>query len=160
MRGAVHFLLALGFIQAPLLPDPAKTRNTPQYITVATRVGAPSVAAGSKLTLVVDIRPNAGIHVYAPGAKAYLPIALSTRAPDGVKVGAVGYPKSETMTFASEQVPVYRKPFSLTQEITLPASAPRGSTVVVRGVVDYQACDDVICFKPATIPVTWTVSVP
>ena len=40
-----------------------------------------------------------------------------------------------------------------------PATGELCYTLTVAGIVDYQACDDVICFKPAVLPVTWTVAV-
>jgi len=35
--------------------------------------------------------------------------------PPELKLGKVAYPKSETMTFLDEKVPVFQKPFRLTQ---------------------------------------------
>ena len=37
-------------------------------------------AAGGKLALFVDVTPKPGIHVYAPGSKDYIPIALKLNA--------------------------------------------------------------------------------
>lgn len=159
MRGAIHLFLAFVLAQSPLLPDPATGRNTPQHIAVATSTSASAAAPGSKVSLFLDVTPNRGIHVYAPGTKDYLPIALTLTPPAGVTRGAVAYPKSETITFDNEPVPVYQKPFRLTQDVTVPQDAAAGSTLAIAGVVDYQACDDVICFKPAKIPVTWTLTV-
>ena len=31
--------------------------------------------------------------------------------------------------------------------------------VTLTGRLDYQACDDEICFNPASIPLTWTITV-
>ena len=76
-----------------------------------------------------------------------------------LKAGKVAYPKSETMTFADEKVPVFQKPFRLTQDVTLDKSAKPGSTVTVSGTVNYQACDDRVCYPPESAPITWTVMV-
>ena len=116
-------------------------------------------AAGGKLALFVDVTPKPGIHVYAPGSKDYIPITVKLNAQPEVKVGKVAYPKSETMTFADEKVPVFQKPFRLTQDVTLDKSAKVGSTVTVSGTVNYQACDDRVCFPPESSPITWTVVV-
>jgi DsbC/DsbD-like thiol-disulfide interchange protein len=116
-------------------------------------------AAGGKLALFVDVTPKPGIHVYAPGSKDYIPITVTLKAPPEVKAGKVAYPKSETMTFADEKVPVFQKPFRLTQDVTIDKSAKAGSTLTVSGTVNYQACDDRVCYAPESTPVTWTVSV-
>jgi DsbC/DsbD-like thiol-disulfide interchange protein len=163
MRGAMHFLFAVAIGQAAvstqsILPDPAKSR-TAQYITVSTSASDTSPAPGSKVSLYIDVTPNPGIHVYAPGAKEYLPIEITLKPPAGVSAARTTYPKSERMMFAQEIVPVFQKPFRLVKEITLAPTLKPGEAVTITGVVDYQACDDVICFKPAVWPVVWTLNV-
>ena len=128
---------------ATILPSPAQVNGT----------------AGGKLALFVDVAPKPGIHVYAPGSKDYIPITVKLNAPPEIKVGKVAYPKSETMTFADEKVPVFQKPFRLTQDVTLDKSAKAGSTVTVSGTVNYQACDDRVCYPPESSPISWTVLV-
>jgi DsbC/DsbD-like thiol-disulfide interchange protein len=162
MRGAMHFLLA-GLIvhgAAPaqtILPDPAKT---PQYISLMTSASATTAAPGSKIQLFVDVTPNAGIHVYAPGAKEYLPIEVALKPPAGVSAAKTIYPKSERIMFAQELVPAFQKPFRLVTEITLAPTIRTDGPLVISGVVNYQACDDLICFKPAVLPVMWKLNVP
>jgi len=116
-------------------------------------------AAGAKLVLFVDVTPKPGIHVYAPGSKDYIPITVKLNAPPDIKAGKLAYPKSEMMTFADEKVPVFQKPFRLTQDVTVDKSAKPGSTVTVPGTVNYQACDDRVCYPPEAAQVTWTVMV-
>jgi DsbC/DsbD-like thiol-disulfide interchange protein len=116
-------------------------------------------AAGAKLALFVDVTPKPGIHVYAPGSKDYIPITVKLNVQPEMKPGKVAYPKSETMTFLDEKVPVFQKPFRLTQDVTVDKSAKAGSTVVISGTVNYQACDDRVCYAPESAPVTWTVLV-
>ena len=65
----------------------------------------------------------------------------------------------ELRPFADEKVPVFQKPFRLTQDVTLDKSVKAGSTITVTGTVSYQACDDRVCFAPESSPVTWTVMV-
>ena len=116
-------------------------------------------AAGAKLALFVDVTPKPGIHVYAPGSKDYIPITVKLNAQPEIKAGKVAYPKSEMMTFADEKVPVFQKPFRLTQDVTLDKSAKAGSTVTVSGTVHYQACDDRVCYAPESAPIAWAVVV-
>ena len=115
--------------------------------------------AGGKLMLFVDVTPKAGIHVYAPGSKDYIPITLKLTSPADLKAGKLTYPKSELMSFADERVPVFQKPFRLTQEITLAKSAKPGTTVNIAGTVNLQACDDKVCYPPENVPVSWNVTV-
>ncbi len=116
-------------------------------------------APGAKLALFVDVTPKPGIHVYAPGSNDYIPITVKLNPQAPLKAGKVAYPKSELMTFADEKVPVFQKPFRLTQDVTLAKSAKPGSTVTVSGTVNYQACDDRVCYAPESAPVSWIVTV-
>jgi Disulphide bond corrector protein DsbC len=63
------------------------------------------------------------------------------------------------VTLADEKVSVFQKPFRLTQDVTLDTSAKPGSTVAVAGTVNFQACDDRVCYPPENAPVSWTVTV-
>ena len=76
------------------------------------------------------------------------------------------YPKSEIYFFKplNERVPVYQKPFRFVQELVLEGhpdaqAALRGKdSLTLTGTLDYQACDDKVCFNPTSIPLTWTLS--
>jgi DsbC/DsbD-like thiol-disulfide interchange protein len=140
-----------------LLPPSA----TPKYLMLATSASSTTVKAGATVSLVVDIAPNPGIHVYAPGAKGYRPIALTVAPLKETRVAATSYPKSERLFFAplKETVPVYQKPFRITRQMTVSRAAKPGSSVNVSGTVEYQACDDKVCFEPASVPVNWTITV-
>ena len=122
---------------------------------------ATPVAIGQTTALAIRITPNPGIHVYAPGAKGYLPIALTLTPQRHLTAGKTVYPKSEMLLFVplGESVPVYQKPFRLIRDVALAASIKPGTTVNVVGTIDYQACDDKVCFAPASVPVRWTVAV-
>jgi hypothetical protein len=63
----------------------------------------------------------------------------------------------------NERVQVYQKPFTLVQKIVLEGSvaaqgALRGKdSVTLTGSLDYQACDDKVCFNPTSVPMSWTI---
>jgi hypothetical protein len=60
---------------------------------------------------------------------------------------------------------VFQSPFALLQEIVLEVTpdaeaAFRGKTeLALSGALEYQACDEKVCFNPATVPVSWTLKV-
>jgi len=114
---------------------------------------------GTKVMLFVDVTPKPGIHVYAPGNEYYIPITVKLNQQTDVKAGKLAYPKSEMATIADEKVSVFQRPFRLTQEVEVGRAAKSGSNVVVAGTVNYQACDDKVCFPPETAPVSWTIAV-
>src|SRR4051794_40509243 len=57
---------------AALLGAPATETDTP-HLRVKTSVGDTPVAAGSRVSLFVDVEPKPKMHVYAPEQKQYIP---------------------------------------------------------------------------------------
>ncbi|MGE5243609.1 MAG: protein-disulfide reductase DsbD domain-containing protein [Betaproteobacteria bacterium] len=125
-----------------------------------------AIAPGNRITLAFNVVPHPGVHVYAPGAdkQGYRPIAVRIDPSPLVQVLAPVYPASEIYVFQplNERVPVYQKPFTLLQDIVLQGTpqaqqALRGQTsITIKGTVDYQACDDKVCFNPESVPLSWT----
>jgi DsbC/DsbD-like thiol-disulfide interchange protein len=145
----LRFAFLVALLQLPL----------PKHLALTTTSSAASAPAGSEVSLYVDVTPNRGIHVYAPGAKDFLPIALKLDAGSGVTPGGLAYPKSQTLDFEGQKIPVYDKPFRLAQRVTLDRSLKKGETITVTGTVNYQACDDKVCFIPAKAPVSWKIAI-
>ena len=131
----------------------------PIQLTFATAVSAPTIKPGQTHKLFVDVSPKPKMHVYAPGAKDYLPIVLELNSA-GVRAGKLTYPASQDWYFepTKEHVPVYQAPFRLAQDVVVASTAKPG-TLIITGVLKYQACDDTICYNPVTEPVSWTVIV-
>lgn len=124
------------------------------------------LAPGRHVMLVVDVTPRPGMHVYAPGAEGYRIVTLHVDLPKGVTGRALPYPASEPYVFAptNERVPVFQGPFRLAHEVLLDprarsddAPAPGGS-LLVSGRLDYQACDDTICYNPVSVPISWALT--
>ncbi len=125
-----------------------------------------TVAPGNRFSLVVDVTPEPGMHVYAPGGHTYQVISLRIDAPEFVRSHEVSYPASEIYHFEplDERVEVYERPFQLVQEVTIPMTreigalaAEPGATLTIDGALEYQACDDAICYTPVELPVSWTL---
>jgi hypothetical protein len=134
-------------------------QKRPLHATVAAGPENLGVSPGTKAMLFIDVTPNPNIHVYAPGAKDYIPITVKFEPQANVKVGKLTYPKSEMVTLLDEKVPVFQKPFRLTQEVTVLGSLSSGASVPVKASVQWQACDDKVCYPPESTDVTWTLAV-
>ena len=124
------------------------------------------VAPGSLFSVVIDIRPRQGMHLYAPGA-SYRVVALKLDPHPLLIPRALEYPAHEIYHFKplDERVPVFQKPFRLIQELSLAtsrdarATLAASTTMTIRGALEYQACDDKICYAPSSVPVTYTIGV-
>jgi peroxiredoxin len=141
------------------------TKISTGQLDVTTYPSDSAIAPGNRFSIALDVTPHAGIHVYAPGAKNYRVIALNIMPQPFVRVLPMNYPASQIYFFEplNERVPVYQKPFTLVQEIVLEGSpqaqtAFRGKeSITLSGTLEYQACDDSICFNPTSVPVSWTL---
>jgi hypothetical protein len=131
------------------------------HIKMTAGASAAEGRVGTTIRLFVDVTPNPKVHVYAPGAKDYQPIALAITPRAGIKAGKLVYPKSRDWYFEplKEHVPVFDVPFRLEQTITVGAPLKAGDRVTVAGVLSYQACDDAVCFNPVSAPVSWSIAV-
>jgi peroxiredoxin len=144
----------------------AGTRVSTEHLEVSTYPSDAAVAPGNRFSLALDIQPKRGMHLYAPGASGYRVISLSMAEQPFIRVLPLKYPASEMYVFKplNERVPVYQKPFTLLQEIVLEGqpsaqAALKGKdSLTLGGTLEYQACDDKVCFNPASIPLSWTVS--
>jgi hypothetical protein len=122
-------------------------------------------AVGHRVTLNVRVTPAPKMHVYAPGQKGYIPIALTLTADPAFKAHDVRFPASTTYVYEplNETVQVYSTPFTLAQDVTIAltrdvrARALAGEILTIRGELEYQACDDKVCYRPETVPLEWKV---
>ena len=107
--------------------------------------------------------PAAGIHVYAPGNPDYIPVSVTLAAQAGLQAQPPVYPPAEKYVFGElkETVKVYNRPFQVRQQIVIGRAAAKaaGTSVTIAGSVRFQACDDKVCFPPATLPVSITLPV-
>ena len=77
------------------------------------------------------------------------------------------YPPSEQYHYdpLDETVPVYQQSFRLVQEVTVPMSEETAALssvadgkLVIEGTLEYQACDDEVCYIPAEAPLRWELA--
>jgi len=143
------------------------TRTTAPHLAIASYLTDQVAAPGTKFSIVLDISPGRRIHIYARGVAEYQPIALTIQPQPGLVIKALDYPKAENYFFRplNESVPVYRKPFRLVQDVTVDpsreaAATLRGmKTMTLTAQLVYQACDDKLCFPPASVPLSWPIAV-
>jgi peroxiredoxin len=156
-----NILLRAGAGGAPIQATQAST----QHFDLRTYPSDAAVALGTRFSLALEVTPKPGIHVYAPGASNYRVITLNITPQPHVRTTPIRYPPSEIYRFAplNERVSVYQKPFTLLMDV-VPEATPEGrkalsgrTELVVTGTLEYQACDDKICYNPASLPLSWKV---
>ena len=143
------------------------TRIASAHVTVTSYATDDVAAQGTHFSLVLDVTPGPRVHVYAPGASGYKPVAISVQPQPALLLKAAQYPKSDDYFFRplKEHVPVYQHPFRIVQDVTLDpsregtAALENVTSLTITGRFDYQACDDKVCFTPQSLPLTWTIGV-
>ncbi|HVG38687.1 MAG TPA: protein-disulfide reductase DsbD N-terminal domain-containing protein [Pyrinomonadaceae bacterium] len=105
--------------------------------------------------VVMDIPEGYHINSNKPLGKYAIPTALEIKAPAGVKIGPVGYPRSivRRFKFSEEQLAVYEGRAVLRFNVSVPADFALGATEL-RARLRYQSCTDEVCFPPASREVT------
>jgi DsbC/DsbD-like thiol-disulfide interchange protein len=124
-------------------------------VTTATNV------TGQRTWLVVDIVPKPKMHVYAPGEKDAIPVALTVDPNPAFTVGKAIFPPPQKYFFAPLKLTqlVYSKAFRITQPIAI-VRPPADGTLTLTATLQYQACDDAVCYVPKSVPLKWVVKRP
>ena len=147
-------------------PAVAATKISTAHLDVVAFPSDEAIAAGNRFSLIFDVAPHRGIHVYAPGASSYRIVSISVTPQPFVQLQPLRYPQSEIYFFKplNERVPVYQKPFRLIQDVLLEGTAQAQTalqgkdSLTIAASFEYQACDDRECYNPATVPITFTLS--
>jgi peroxiredoxin len=141
------------------------TQASTEHLDLKAYPSDASVALGTRFSLLLDITPKPGMHVYAPGATGYKVITLNITPQPYVRTASLRYPLSSLYDFKplNERVPVYQRPFSLVMEVVPEATAEARKALAdktelaISGTLEYQACDDSICYNPVSLPLSWRV---
>ena len=144
---------------------PATKVSSPQ-LEVTSFVTDSTVAPGTHFSIVLDIKPAQHVHVYAQGVTGYKPIALSVEPQPGLVLRNARYPPSEDYHFKplDEHVQVYQRRFRIVQDASIDASSQAQAALkdttglTIKGLLEYQACNDKVCFTPQSVPLTWKVT--
>lgn len=142
--------------QAPGADAPKLPVSETAHLTIATSSSGPA-AAGKRVSLQADVTPKPKMHVYAPGQDGYIAITLTLDPNPAFTAAKAKYPAGEKilMKVLNETQLVYEKPFRITQDVTLAKGV--SGPLTIKGTLRYQACDEQICYLPASVPVQWTL---
>ena len=139
------------------------TKETKQ-LSVSISSGTDTVATGQHVALVLDVELKPKMHVYAPGVEHYIPVSWEMAESDAVKAQAVTWPNAKKLYLQAidETVPVFTNSFRVSRDVVfapdakLKTLANEKGEITIHGTLKYQACDDKMCFLPATVPLDWT----
>lgn len=127
----------------------------------------PTVAAGNRVSLLLEFSMGETKHAYAPGVRGYRPLALRLDPQPLVTIHEPAYPVPRDYLYKplGETVPVFDGRFRVVQDVTLAGGrqvAERlrsgDAALTITGRLDYQVCSDRVCYPPASLPVSWTLT--
>ena len=144
-------------------PAAAQEEHSGRQITVTSSASNAVVSSGERIALVLDVTLKPRMHVYAPGAEGYIPIAWTMKPSPGYEAQPVELPPPQILYLPAidEKAPVYEGHLRLIRDIVLGDDKALGTagTLTIEGSLKYQACDDRMCYIPDTIPLKWTLEV-
>ena len=136
------------------------------HLSISASISDATVAPGERVSIVVVVTPRPAMHVYAPGKHDYRFVRLTVDPRPWLRAHDTRYPPSEIYHFKplDERVEVYSKPFRLVQDVTILAtpeiqqSLAAMTAVTIAGALEYQACDDTLCYNPARVPFSFALT--
>jgi thiol:disulfide interchange protein DsbD len=143
--------------------------QTPAIPKVVVSVAAPEeveIAAGGRTVVELVAIVEAGFRIQAnPASDRFLvPARLELENEERVRVGPPEYPpgKPYRLRGASDDLSIYEGKVVIRVPLeAMPSSAPREEeeAVVLEGRLSFQACNDVVCLKPSSVPVRLPVRI-
>ena len=129
---------------------------------VAATVESDGVPAGATVRVTLHVSLPDGLHVQsnAPRDPSLIPTVLTVEPPEGVTVKEITYPPAKDFTMEGQADPlaVFEHQFSVGATLAVAANVPPGD-LNVPARLRYQACNDQMCFAPATAEAQWTLRV-
>lgn len=110
--------------------------------------------------IVMEIPGGYHVNSNRPLEKFLVATQLSVEAPQGVRVGAVAFPRAllRNFQFSKEKLSVYEGRVILRFNVTVPANF-NGGSMQLKTKLRYQSCSDSLCFPPQTREVNLDVPV-
>ena len=140
--------------QAQLLRPPS-AEVTPLLAVDGVRPGTGARAA-------IRVRLPEGLHTNAnkPRDPSLIPIVLSVDPPPGISVEEIVYPEPTDLVQqgVDEPLAVYEQEFLIGVQLNAESDLPPGE-IAVSASLRYQACDERVCYIPATVSTGWTLTV-
>ena len=157
-------VVPLGFLVAGLglsaVSTSAQFRRAVAQLTPTVQQQA--IHPGQTVTVELRVELPENIHVQSdkPPDPFVIPTLLTFTLPEGVTVEEITYPASTDFLLAGwkEPLAVFEHEFTIEVRLALDADVSPGE-MVGSGSLRYQACDDTVCFVPASAAVEWHLHV-
>jgi thioredoxin:protein disulfide reductase len=145
------------------LASPARAQLGPPKAEVTPLLETTAVQAGSSGHAAVRVHLPEKYHTNSnkPRDPNLIPITLTFGTPpDGITYTEVVFPPATDLAQrgADQQLRVFSGDFAIGVALSVASSVPSG-TLELPATLRYQACDEVACYAPVRVPVSFTVPV-
>jgi thiol:disulfide interchange protein DsbD len=134
----------------------------PPRATVTPLLEKDGVTPGGTALAAVQVVLPEKLHMNSntPRDKGLIPAVLTITPPDGVSVAEIVYPQASDLKQEGSEQPlsVFERKFFVGVRLDVAASVAPGD-IAIGGRFRYQACDEQLCYPPASESVQWTLRV-
>jgi hypothetical protein len=122
-----------------------------------------TVVQGQPTSVPLQFRVAGGYHINSnqPKTEFLIPTVLKVEAATDIVIGKITYPEGHDLSFAfdpDEKLNVYTGDFTV-DVLVRPMHSAQTGKYVLRGTLKYQACDNVACYPPKQLPVSFDVKI-
>lgn len=134
----------------------------PPKLQVKPLLASDAAHPGSIIKAAVVVRVEPGFHIndHKPSLEYLIPTEMTFDPLTQVRVEKEVYPKGQPKKFKFADTPlsVYEGTFLVGVLLRAAPSTPPGA-YALKGKFKYQACNEEVCFPPASVPLEFTVKV-
>jgi thiol:disulfide interchange protein DsbD len=139
-----------------------RAQARPPRAAVTPLVESDGVAPGGSARVALKVVLPEKLHANSnkPRDPSLIPTVVTVSPPDGVTIEEIVYPEAEDLTQkgADQPLSVFEREFFIGVSLKIaPGMAPGAVTIPAR--LRYQACDESICYIPATAQVEWKLRI-
>ena len=155
LASALLLFSAWAWAQDDLGPQGPVVKMTPAPVV--------TVIQSKSATVPLSFRVAGGYHINSnkPKSEFLIPTVLKVEPATDIVIGKTTYPEGQDMSFAfapDELLNVYTGDFKV-DVLVRPLHSAQTGKYVVRGTLKYQACDNVACFPPKQLPLSFDVKI-
>lgn len=135
--------------------------QSPQAAAVTPLVSVTAAAPGSTVALALRVVLPDGLHAQSnkPKDKGLVPTTLTFTATKGLTPKDVVFPPAREFTLETgDALTVFGREFVIGARVVIDPGTSAGP-ITVNARLRYQPCDNTMCFRPVTVPVSWTIPI-
>lgn len=162
MRIIIKLTLAIALLFIPASFFGSAAPQSVPNIAINGSLAANNVGRGRAVQGTVVMEIPSGYHTNSnrPLERFLIATQLQIEAPQGIRVGPVGYPRAvlRSLKFSKNKVSVFEGRTTMRFSVTVPRGFT-GNFAELKGRLRYQACNDDTCFPPQTREVKMSLNV-